>query len=224
MTAPRYQALERRDIPAVPLAAASSPAPTCTGDDRGSGADDGLQQAVGEVRIIAGTFNGVAGPAQTTTPIDMWDIKLHTTAVPVTLQVPQGAPTHSTRALLSRACTLVANRLSSPSITSTAASLRLWQSFTCAIPRAAHNAMLLVRRGGLRVGSESKAVGAASLVAFDRSGGAIRVEATEPDTLVLLLAGEPIDEPIAARGPFVMNSDEEIIQANRDFREGKMGR
>ena len=35
---------------------------------------------------------------------------------------------------------------------------------------------------------------------------------------------EPIDEPIAARGPFVMNTHEEIAQANKDFMNGKMGR
>ena len=43
-------------------------------------------------------------------------------------------------------------------------------------------------------------------------------------THVLLPGGAPLGEPIAARGPFVMNTHEEIIQANRDFQSGKMGR
>jgi redox-sensitive bicupin YhaK (pirin superfamily) len=52
----------------------------------------------------------------------------------------------------------------------------------------------------------------------------LRLCATENNTEVLLLAGEPIDEPIAARGPFVMNTREEIVQANKDFMNGLMGR
>ena len=48
--------------------------------------------------------------------------------------------------------------------------------------------------------------------------------ATAPGTEVLMLGGEPIDEPIAARGPFVMNTSEEIMQANQDFQSGRMGR
>lgn len=41
---------------------------------------------------------------------------------------------------------------------------------------------------------------------------------------LLLLGGEPLGEPIAARGPFVMNTMKEIENANQDFRSGKMGR
>ncbi len=52
--------------------------------------------------------------------------------------------------------------------------------------------------------------------------GACRVRADE-DALVLVLSGQPIDEPIASYGPFVMNTDEEIMQAVKDFQSGKFG-
>jgi redox-sensitive bicupin YhaK (pirin superfamily) len=57
-----------------------------------------------------------------------------------------------------------------------------------------------------------------------REGTTIRLFATSPDTKVLILAGAPLNEPIAAQGPFVMNTFDEIRQANADFRSGKMGR
>jgi hypothetical protein len=61
------------------------------------------------------------------------------------------------------------------------------------------------------------------MVLFDRTGDAIAVEANS-DAKLLLLSGEPIDEPIAGYGPFVMNSDEEIQQAVTDFNSGRFGR
>ncbi|MNP77566.1 hypothetical protein D3C76_1750220 [compost metagenome] len=44
------------------------------------------------------------------------------------------------------------------------------------------------------------------------------------DAVVLLLSGEPIDEPIVGHGPFVMNSEQEIHQAFNDFHSGRFGR
>jgi len=59
---------------------------------------------------------------------------------------------------------------------------------------------------------------------FAHDGGTIAITnpSNEPVDL-LLLAGEPIGEPIARYGPFVMNTREEIYQAFADFRNGKLG-
>ena len=54
------------------------------------------------------------------------------------------------------------------------------------------------------------------------NGASIQLK-MEEDSKVLILNGEPIDEPIVAYGPFVMNSQKEVMEAFRDFQEGKMG-
>ena len=45
----------------------------------------------------------------------------------------------------------------------------------------------------------------------------------DEEAMVLMLTGEPIDEPVVGQGPFVMNTQEEIRQAIRDFQSGRMG-
>jgi redox-sensitive bicupin YhaK (pirin superfamily) len=57
---------------------------------------------------------------------------------------------------------------------------------------------------------------------FANDGEEFTIEATD-DAVVLILSGEPINEPIAAQGPFVMNTRGEIIQAISDFNMGKFG-
>ena len=61
------------------------------------------------------------------------------------------------------------------------------------------------------------------MVLFERDGHQLSLEANN-DAVVLLLSGEPIDEPIVGHGPFVMNSEHEIHQAFADFQSGRFGR
>ncbi|MET3372297.1 redox-sensitive bicupin YhaK (pirin superfamily) [Variovorax boronicumulans] len=62
----------------------------------------------------------------------------------------------------------------------------------------------------------------AQMVLLDRAGDALTIDANN-DAVVLLLSGEPIDEPIVGHGPFVMNTRDEIVQAMKDFGSGKFG-
>lgn len=82
-------------------------------------------------------------------------------------------------------------------------------------------AALVVLRGNVRVnGGED--VREAQMVVLDRAGESLSVEA-EGDAVVLLLSGEPIDEPVVGYGPFVMNSEAEITRAIADFNGGRFG-
>ncbi len=83
------------------------------------------------------------------------------------------------------------------------------------------NAALVVLRGTVRVNAE-KSVGAAELVLFERDGDQVLIEA-DSDAMLLWLSGEPLDEPIVGYGPFVMNSEAEIVQAFEDFHAGRFG-
>ena len=150
MSAPGYQAILARDIPEVSLP-----------DDTGT------------VRVIAGAHAGKKGPAQTFSPMNVWDLRLNGGHV-------------SEFALPDR-----------------------W------------TAALIVLRGVVRVNG-GEGVREAQMVVLDRVGESLSVEA-EGDAVVLLLSGEPINEPIVGYGPFVMNSEAEIVQAISDFNGGHFG-
>ncbi|WEL53090.1 pirin family protein [Pseudomonas kermanshahensis] len=100
--------------------------------------------------------------------------------------------------------------------------LRLNAQATLQLPVAAgRNAALVVLRGTVRVNGEREA-GPASLVLLERGGEDVVLEALEGAS-VLLLSGEPIDEPIVGYGPFVMNSQAEIAESFDDFHAGRFG-
>jgi redox-sensitive bicupin YhaK (pirin superfamily) len=85
---------------------------------------------------------------------------------------------------------------------------------------ASHNVLAVVAKG--RVSAGGKAAGDGELILFANDGERLAIEALE-ESHVILLAGEPIDEPIVQYGPFVMNRIEEIEQAIRDVQRGKFG-
>ena len=82
-----------------------------------------------------------------------------------------------------------------------------------------HNTGVYVLRGDVR--TNGTAVGEAELAVFEH-GQTLHLKASA-DSTVLLLSGAPIREPVASYGPFVMNNSQELMQAVRDYEEGKMG-
>lgn len=84
-----------------------------------------------------------------------------------------------------------------------------------------YTTILVVLQGAVRV-NESEVIEEAEIGIFDRAGTSIHLDCTK-DAMVLLLSGEPIDEPVVGQGPFVMNSFPEIRQAMLDYQNGKMG-
>ncbi|RAS12021.1 pirin family protein [Cupriavidus alkaliphilus] len=97
------------------------------------------------------------------------------------------------------------------------------QDFAQALP-AGHNAFIYVYRGEVSVGAgdDRAVVEAQRMGVLDNAGQAdgviVRAEA---DARFLLIAGRPLNEPIAQYGPFVMNTQEQIYQTLADFRDGR---
>jgi quercetin 2,3-dioxygenase len=85
-----------------------------------------------------------------------------------------------------------------------------------------HNTCLLVFKGEVKVNT-SRPVKAAELAVLTRQGETVSLSAGKEDAMVLLMSGEPIEEPVVGYGPFVMNTHAEIGQAIQDYESGKMG-
>ncbi|MBC7567379.1 MAG: pirin family protein [Pedobacter sp.] len=83
------------------------------------------------------------------------------------------------------------------------------------------NTGFVIIEGGIRINDEEVA-GVDQFVHFSNEGSEIKIEALE-NSIILVLSGEPINEPIAQYGPFLMNNSEEIQQAISDYNQGKFG-
>lgn len=86
---------------------------------------------------------------------------------------------------------------------------------------ASYNTMLLVTKGGITINGSQEAR-YKDFVLFENKGEQIALQATE-DSYVFVIAGEPIEEPIAHYGPFLMNTQEEIRESIESFNAGKFG-
>jgi len=143
---PAYQTLRNADIPLVTIS-----------------------EGRGAIRVIAGDFAGHAGPANTHSPINLWDIVLNA-----------GASAHFPL-------------------------------------EDGHGSALFLLEGSC-VLADGTPLAPAELAIFRRQGEGIAVEATRESRL-LLLDGEPINDPIVGYGPFVMNTREELAEAFEQFRD-----
>ena len=89
---------------------------------------------------------------------------------------------------------------------------------------AGHNAFVYVYRGSIGIADRSVPTQHMAILANDAWADGVVIEATtEAPARALLVAGQPLREPIAQYGPFVMNTEREIYQALNDFRDGRLG-
>jgi len=85
---------------------------------------------------------------------------------------------------------------------------------------AGHTTALYVLSGALKIGEHL--ISRTEMAVMEREGTTLVADVTQ-DAVVLLLSGEPLNEPIAGHGPFVMNTRAEITQAMQDYNNGKFG-
>jgi redox-sensitive bicupin YhaK (pirin superfamily) len=84
-----------------------------------------------------------------------------------------------------------------------------------------HNAFVYVYRGAVSIAGSAVPTQRMAILANDAQADGVVIEATS-EARALLIAGRPLNEPIAQYGPFVMNTEQEIYQALNDFREGRL--
>jgi len=87
---------------------------------------------------------------------------------------------------------------------------------------AGHNAFVYVYRGALSVGTTAVPAQRMAILANDAGSDGVSLRAGTTPTRALLIAGAPLREPIAQHGPFVMNTQEQLIQAVQDFQAGRL--
>jgi redox-sensitive bicupin YhaK (pirin superfamily) len=87
---------------------------------------------------------------------------------------------------------------------------------------AGFNTAVFLLRGAVELNSSSVVEGEAKIALLETDGDLLQIDARQ-DSVLLVLSGQAIDEPVASYGPFVMNTRAELAQAVDDYRAGKMG-
>lgn len=88
---------------------------------------------------------------------------------------------------------------------------------------ATHNAFVFVYQGALRFDTGCQVLsGRMAILANTPGSDGVRLQAGDAPTRAILVAGKPLGEPIAQYGPFVMNTEAELVQAVRDFQAGRL--
>jgi redox-sensitive bicupin YhaK (pirin superfamily) len=87
---------------------------------------------------------------------------------------------------------------------------------------AGHNAFIYVYRGEVRIAGQTVPVQRMAILKNTPQADGVVIE-TSADAKLILVAGQPLKQPIVQYGPFVMNTKEEIYQALADFRDGNLG-
>jgi len=87
-----------------------------------------------------------------------------------------------------------------------------------------YNAFAYGMAGSATIGGEQRAMALGELALFQNNGESVLLRASQDQSAdILLLGGEPLNEPVATYGPFVMNTQEEIRQTFLDYQSGKFG-
>jgi len=86
-----------------------------------------------------------------------------------------------------------------------------------------HNTIIFVRRGAAVVGASERKLNPQDVALLGETGRQVPVRAVQDDTMLLILSGEPFNEPIASMGPFCMNTQAELRQAQSDYRSRSNG-
>jgi redox-sensitive bicupin YhaK (pirin superfamily) len=87
---------------------------------------------------------------------------------------------------------------------------------------AGHNAFVYVYRGEVRIAGQAVPLQRMAILKNTPQADGVVIEASA-DAKLILVAGQPLKQPIVQYGPFVMNTKEEIYQALADFRDGRLG-
>ncbi|MDO5693742.1 MAG: pirin-like C-terminal cupin domain-containing protein [Pseudomonadota bacterium] len=155
-------------------AACKATDPHCQHLDAASLPELPLPGDAGSMRVIAGEWQEQLGPAETVTPLQLWDLRL-----------------------------------------------RAGRSVKLPLPLRWYG-LLLVLQGRVRLSFWQQAIDARQLVLLDGGGDELAIEA-DHDTRAVLLCSQPLDEPIVGADALVLNTEEQLAQAQRDVQSGAFG-